>query len=206
MTHLDDLLYASLEDQKFFIETIKGLPLINGFSGNGLDSNGQPMPFCLGAHSVRCLREIIEITKPKNIIEIGLNVGVSSALWLEMSEANVMSCDISDRKETITAGEMLHDRYGSRFKFVICDSAYLVRDWIHEIAPMKPDLIFIDGAHDESSVVKDIGVALSLGIKHVVFDDFLEQFGEVQQAIAHFHQLKQVKVLGNIALYENTSI
>lgn len=198
MTNLDDLMYASKEDQEFYLKCVEGLPMINGFSMNGRDSNGVPMCYGTGSHSVRCLREFIEYVKPTSIIEIGLNCGYGSAMMLNLCDAEVLSVDISDRAETLRAGNLLHERYGDRFHYVICDSGELTKKeyWILN---KKFSMAFVDGAHDESSVVKDIALCMTLGIKYLMMDDWLPQFGEVQEAVKHFPKLKVVKVLGNIS-------
>jgi len=202
-----ELMYASHEDQVFYLQCVNGLPGIEGFSKDGLDSNGRPMDYGVGAHSVRCFREIVEIAKPTSILEIGLNCGYSSALWLNMTDAKVLSVDISDRAETLEAGRILSKKFDPRFFYVISDSAVLLKNHSEDLAHYGFDLTFIDGGHLEHHVISDIELALALNIKWLAFDDILPQFGPgVLPAIAKFPQLKEVKTMGNIALYQNTEV
>ena len=192
MTH-EELMYASPEDIEFFNKCIEGLPKDPGYS--------------CGPHSVRCLREIVNITEPSSIIEIGLNCGYSSALWLELAEefsVSVLSIDISERKETLDAGFMLSSRYPSRFQFLICDSKKVNMLYAGKLERAKASLIFIDGGHEYEDVKSDIQLAINLGIKWIAFDDWLPQFGPgVQKAIAEHPELEMVKEMGNIVLMLN---
>lgn len=202
-----ELMYASDEDIAFFHKCTAGLPGVEGFSGTGFDANGNRIPYGCGPHSVRCLREIVEIAKPKAIIEIGLNCGYSSALWLNMSDAYVLSVDISDRKETLEAGRILNEKFFGRFSFIICDSAKLLDEYPALLKNQKFNLTFVDGGHLEHHVMADIKLALDLKIKWLAFDDVLPQFGPgVLPSIAKHPQLEEVKTLGNIALYKNTGV
>jgi predicted O-methyltransferase YrrM len=186
-----ELLYASPEDIAFFNECTKGLP----------DSQ----VYSCGAHSVRCLREIVGIVKPTSILEIGLNCGYSSAMWLALCpDASVMSVDI--KTDTVAAGEFLYNKYGlGRFSFIIYDSAKLIDAWGGLLKRQDFDLIFIDGGHLKKDVIADIKLSLTLGIEWLAFDDIMPRYGEVQQAIDEFPQLELVKTMGNIALYKNAN-
>ncbi|HTJ52648.1 MAG TPA: class I SAM-dependent methyltransferase [Cyclobacteriaceae bacterium] len=203
-----ELMYASEEDIAFFHKCTIGLPSAAGFSGTGFDASGNRIPFGCGPHSVRCLREIVDFVKPSGIIEVGLNCGWSSSMWLELApNAKVLSIDISDKAETMEAGSILLHRYSPRFEFMICDSAKAFEKWPSTLESVNADLIFIDGGHLEHHVMADIKLALDLKIKWLAFDDILEQFGPgVLPAIAKYPELEEVKTLGNIALYKNTSI
>lgn len=204
---MTDLMYSSDEDQQFFLKCVEGLPVINGFSGDGIDSNGEPMPYGIGPHSVRCLRRIVEIVKPKRILEIGFNVGISSSVWLNLCDASIVSVDISDRKETLVAADMLDARYPGRFKFICSDSAAALHPIVNHTAE-KFDLIFIDGGHLEHHVMADIDLAKRLGIPYLAFDDYLPQFGPgVQPAIKNNEvALAMVEEMGNIVLMKNNFV
>ena len=110
-----DLLFASVEDIMFFNKCIEGLPAQEGLRGDGVGQDGTPLPFSCGAHSVRCLREIVEIVNPGGILEIGFNIGRSASLWLNLSAGYLVSTDISRRPETLQAAQILTERYSERF-------------------------------------------------------------------------------------------
>jgi hypothetical protein len=192
-----ELMYASDEDKSFYNNSVKDLPTLSGLNGTGKDKFGLPLPYGTGPHSVRCLREISEIVKPKIIAEIGLNMGWSAAMWLELNpKASITSCDISYKDETIEAAKVLKERYGNRFDYFNILDGYKFKN--------KTDLIFIDGSHELNDVIKDIEVALSFNIPYISFDDVMPDFGFVQDAInLYLDKLVLIKVMGNIALYKN---
>lgn len=200
-----ELMFSNKEDQKFYLKAVEGLPLINGYSMNGLDSEGVPMCYGVGPHSVRCMREVVEIVNPKRIFEIGTNVSYSAALWLELAlDASIWTCDISKRKETEDAATIMRKRYPKRYHYMnrnegtIFARAFLMEEFY--------DMSFIDGDHTYEGITKDIALCTELGIPWIVFDDWLPQFSETQKCVVEWPQLEQVKVMGNIALYKNTTI
>src|ERR1700749_2247779 len=197
----EKLMYSSPEDQCFYLKGVEGLPTLAGLNGTGKDENGVPLPYGTGPHSVRCLREIVSIVHPQNIIEIGFNMGYSSAMWLELApEAKVFSCDISYKKETIVAAEILSERYDGRFRYMNRGDV-LFFSYLNE---NDFDLIFIDGGHELKDVVADLEFALNLKIPNIAMDDFLPEFGEIQKAIEQLgEKVEIVNVNGNIALLKN---
>lgn len=200
LTH-EQLLICSEEDKIFYNKCIEGLPKRSGNNGNYLDKYGVEIPYGSEAHVLQHLRTTIDIVKPKHILEIGLNLGWSSAMWLEISDANITSIDISDKDETIFAGEFLKNKYPARFDYSIIDSN-VAHKWLNGI---DFDLIFIDGGHDLESVIDDIFLAINLGISYLLFDDVSPRYGEVGIAIAQFdpRTLVLVKDMNNLRLYKN---
>ena len=192
----DNLMYASVEDTMMFLELTRGLPNLSGFNGTGKDEHGDPIPYGLGPHSVRCIREVCETTRPNSILEIGFNLGYSASMWLYFTSADLVSVDISDKKETLAAASTLQERHPGRFQFICSDSALVAP----LLAGKQFDLIFIDGGHLEHHVMNDIGLAKSLDIPNLCFDDWLPQFGPGVQPAIQKYDLDVVKVLGNIAL------
>lgn len=199
----EKLMYASDEDIVFYLESVKGLPTLAGLDGSGNGSDGIPLPYGLGPHSVKCLREIVEIVKPDKIFEIGFNMGWSASLWFNLSDfVFLFSCDISKKQETIEAAKFLYNKYEDYFEYIDRnDEIFNDRIKRHTF-----DLCFLDGGHLIEDVIKDINLCFELGIKYIAFDDFLPEFGEVQKAIETFgNKLEQVNVNGNIALYKNSN-
>lgn len=203
------LMYASDEDISIFNEWTKGLPSIGGLNGSGKDEDGIPIPYHCGPHSLRCFREIAEMTNPKKILEIGFNCGQSAAMWLELcSEAILISCDISEKKETLVAADILIKRYAKHHN--ILRFMYHNRNnesFVVHIKNTRFDLIFIDGGHLLEDVINDIQLALDLKIKWLAMDDWLPEFGEMQKAVETFgDKLEIVNVNGNIALLKNKTL
>lgn len=192
------LKYASPEDIEFFNKITEGLPTMAGKNGDGLDKFGQPIPYHSGPHILRHFRDTIEIVKPTDIFEIGFNMGHSSVMWLELSNADVFSCDISDKDETLKGWEILQERYGYRFSFTYRNLADFPIKWIHNVF----QLAFIDGAHDEENITKDIELCKYMKMPYLLFDDWYPRYGETQKAVAKFPELELVKDMNNLRLYK----
>lgn len=194
----EELLYASPEDWAFYIDIIQGLPTMAGKNGDGKDKNGDYIPYGSGPHIIRHFKDAISISKPRTILEIGLNCGVGSALLLSLSDAYVFSVDISDRDETIEAATILAERFPNRFGFNF-------RDKIEGINPLgitQFDLAWIDGGHEEEDVTKDIQLCKQLKIPYLLLDDIYSRFGPgVLPSIAKFPELELVKDMNNLRLY-----
>lgn len=189
----EELLYASEEDWAFYNKIIEGLPTMAGKNGDGLDKFGIPIPYHSGPHILRHFMEVRENIKPKKVLEIGFNMGHSAVMWLNMGHIAVCSLDISEKDETIEAAKLLEERYAGMF-------LYFNRK--HTAVDLGQfDLCFIDGAHDEESIIKDIEYAKILSIPYILFDDWYPRYGETQKAVAKFPELELVKDMNNLRLY-----
>lgn len=200
----EELLYASEEDWAFYKKIIEGLPTMAGKNGDGLDKFGIPIPYHSGPHILRHFREAIEIVKPTKILEIGFNMGHSAVMWLNLSDAYVYSVDVSKKDETFEGGEYLYSKFNNihnhRFEYRINkdgDHKSRLRDSVGNF-----DLCFIDGAHDEASIVCDIELCKYLHVPYLLFDDWYPRYGETQKAVAKFPELELVKDMNNLRLYK----
>ena len=202
----EELLYASEEDWAFYNKCIEGLPTREGKNGNFWDKNGSEIPWGSGPHIIKHFREVTKIVNPKEILEIGLCLGAGASMWLNISEANVYSIDISDRDETIEAGEMLMHKFPTRFRYYIGDSkAYAqenLRPFSNVYIPGQFDLCWLDGSHDETSIVFDIEVCKTFKVPYILFDDWYPRYGETQKAVAKFPELELVKDMNNLQLFK----
>jgi SAM-dependent methyltransferase len=193
-----ELLQSTPEEQKLWLEWVQGLPGLEGFSGTGHAANGERIPYGCGPHNIKAFREILEIVKPESILEIGMNVGYSTAMWLELCpKSKIVSIEISEKAETMAAAKILYERYNNRFHCIIGDSSKIRPD---ELDSRKYDLIFIDGGHLEENVTADIRLAHSLNIPWIVLDDWEPRFGPGVQVAAAKFPLEVVKVWGNTCL------
>lgn len=193
----EEWMYATEEDGKFYSDTIAPLPDFWGVSRTGDDSNGIRMEMGSGAHVVKHFKKAIEIVQPKNILEIGTNVGYGAAMLIELSDATVISTDISNRQETLNAAGTLKEKYKERFDFFLRNEDGWRRNQFY-------DMCFVDGGHDEYNATNDIIACREMGIKYLLFDDVEFQEG-VRNAIAKFPQLELVADMFNIKLYKNTT-
>ena len=199
----EDLMFSTIEEQVFWCNCVRGLPKLEGFSGTGIDKFGELIPYGTGPHSLRAFREAFEIVNPKLILEIGMNMGYATVVFLELSkEAKIITCDISLKEETIEAAKILKDKYSHRFHYFHRDSELfsLCLSFNHY------DIAFIDGGHLKHDVLTDISLCLNHKIPYLLFDDVLPQFGDVQECIDNFSQLELIKTWGNIALYKNKDL
>lgn len=198
MTELteEELKYASPEDIEFFNKITEGLPTMAGKNGDGLDKFGHPIPYHSGAHILRHFRDTIEIVNPKKIVEFGFNMGHSSAMWLELCNAYLHSFDISEKDETIEGARYLEKKYFPRFTFWRSDTKGLL------LTDPEIDLVFIDAAHDEKSIINDIRVAKAAKVKFILFDDWYKRYADTQDAVAQFPELELVKDMNNLRLYK----
>lgn len=130
------------------------------------------------------LNDVIQITKPRDILEIGFFAGSSAFMWLQLSAAKVTSVDpmvcLYDPKEVHTGRpenvQKLKDHFGAeRFHFIQKDSKLIRPD----VASKRYDLLFMDGGHWPTDVRNDFNLALELGIPWVLADDFVTDVEKV---------------------------
>jgi hypothetical protein len=205
MTELTDeqLLCASDEDWAFYKKVIDGLPTRDGKNGDNLDKFGTQIPYHSGPHILRHFRVALEIVEPKRIFEIGFNMGHSAAMFMELSDAEVCSCDVSRKDETIDAARYLEHKYRFHDRFTFNWREDI--DTGNNINPYPEyyfDLAFIDGAHDEENIEKDIQLCKLMKIPYLLFDDWYPRYGETQKAVAKFPELELVKDMNNLMLYK----
>lgn len=194
----EELMVSTPEEQAFWLNCVKGLPGLAGFSGTGYDAQGVRIPWGSGPHNLKAYRDIVEMVKPKSILEIGFNIGYSSAMWLNLCDCKVVSVEISDKAETIDAADKLFERFGGRIHVMIGDSG--TEKMKYDVSVRKYDMIFIDGGHLEENVMADIKLAQDLNIPWIALDDWIPRFGPGVQAAAAKFPLELVLELGNTAL------
>lgn len=189
----EELLYASEEDWEFYREAIDGLPTREGFKGNFLDKDNIEIPYGSGPHILKYFKKAINLSGCKSVLEIGFNLGHGAAMLLKLG-MKVDSVDISTKWETFYAALFLMHRYKSNFTYFnrgVWPPPYGVYD-----------MVFIDGAHDEASIVDDINLSKELNIPFLLLDDWLPKYGETQQAVAKFPELELVEDMNNLRLYK----
>jgi hypothetical protein len=113
-------------------------------------------------------QEVVKITSPKSILEIGFYRGASAFFWLYFSQATLLSVD-SMRWEfcSIENIQKLLNYFGNRFAF-ICEPSEKIR---HRILQQKFDFVFIDGGHTPDIVSNDMQLAADLEPTYIFLDD-----------------------------------
>lgn len=111
--------------------------------------------------------EIIEIVKPRQILEIGFNIGGSALMFLKIQpELIYNSIDIIVNEKSV---QYLEDEF-KFFEFYNYDSKD-IRPGEDFLMPYY-DMVFIDGDHTESGVRNDIEKSLLFNPKYLLFDDY----------------------------------
>ena len=192
-----DLMASTKEEDDFFHMATEGQPSHAGFTGTGFDANGVQIPFSLGYHSVRSMKYLIEKSgfKSGRMLEIGFNLGYSARIWLHLlPDIHLTSVDISNKAETLAAANVVWTKFPDRFVFACADSKTIASKLEKNFG-----LAFIDGDHTEEGIIADVQVCLDLGIRTMIFDDFLPQFGMTIPALAKF-PVKRFEPHGNLAI------
>jgi predicted O-methyltransferase YrrM len=157
----------------------------------------------LGPHSIRIIEEVLEITKPCSILEIGFGAGASASLFLSLSTASLASCEISHDTRVLTAADMLMRSFPGRFRFMNFPS-YELSDQ-HFKTTGAPDLIFIDGSHEYEEVANDLAFAIGF-IPWILLDDWWPHFGPgVQRAAKERPELERSGHWGNLILFRTVT-
>ena len=132
------------------------------------------------------------------ILEIGFNIGWSAKIWLSLTDAKIVSVDISKRKDTLIAVKKMKEMYPDRFHFLNVDSKSVLPDLTK--MDCRFDLVFIDGDHTFESIDNDIQVALELKAPYIFFDDWLPRYGPGTAPAVNKHNLEIVEEMGNMLL------
>ena len=112
-------------------------------------------------------REILEISNPDKVLEIGFNVGGSALMFLSINpELKYWSVDIQENDKSI---KYLSNKFWG-FSFVRLNSR-LIENTMYNL-PTEVDLAFVDGDHSEKGVRIDINKVLEFNPKYVLLDDY----------------------------------
>ena len=114
------------------------------------------------------LRELVAEREPKSIMEIGFNGGHSALLFLSITppETKVVSFDLGEYAYVFAAKKYIDSVFPGRHTLVTGDSTTTIPNYEEQVAhrlkntetapPLKFDLIFIDGGHQDDIPLKDI--------------------------------------------------
>lgn len=145
-------------------------------------------------------KDVLDIVKPKNILEIGFFRGGSASLWLCGSDAKLTSVDpindtvtidylkssnqhylIEDWQPQLNAVEKIKKAFPDRFEFIQKKSLVATEDG--DLNNEQYDFAFIDGDHAFRGVTFDMKMAVQSKIPYLLFDDY---WLEVEMAFSAF--------------------
>jgi hypothetical protein len=138
-------------------------------------------------------KQIKNLTKFKNLIEIGFNVGHSSTIILSMfDDVNITSFDINRNERTTQGADKVKEKFGQRHQFFAYNTLNLRQDLNNKKFSFLPaDLIFIDGGHTFDVALNDIMIAKENNIRYVLVDD--SNIPDVAKAIDSVSFLQKIK-------------
>lgn len=142
---------------------------------------------------------LIATPKIKTIVEIGFNTGISSAYFLSArDDIKVISVDIGFHRYVNDCKKLIDEQFPNRHTLLIGDSKKIIPE-LHKLDPsIKPDLIFIDGDHEEPTPLIDARNCLALADKEtvLVMDDtnLYNGWNGVLQAMCELLQKKEIDI------------
>ena len=132
-------------------------------------------------------KSVVEVTKCKNILEIGFNFGHSAFTFMTVNPDIIYhSVDICQHKYTKPNFEKLSEIFGDRFTFAEKNSRRLKPEDVK-----KYDLVFVDGDHSTHGMSSDLNLCNEAKIKYILVDDYVRCLSEEEniypkQLIDHF--------------------
>ncbi len=168
-------------------------------------------------------KEVLEISNPTDILEIGTHSGSGSLMLLSLSNANLSSIDIGHTWIGIDHGYLdwglasmgeglvkvfktLHHFFPDRFRIFIGDSSK--EHTIDLVKEKKFQLIFIDGDHSYEGCKKDIETAIRLNIPYILLDDYNLRDGDndARIVLAKEFNLTPIKIYNDIHNVANIGV
>jgi predicted O-methyltransferase YrrM len=99
----------------------------------------------------------------RTILEIGFNAGLSATAFLSARpDITVISVDIGSHDYVLKAKEWIDKEFPNRHMLLIGDSTKVLPQLLEQFPAYRPDLIFIDGGHDDPFPRLDINNAIKL--------------------------------------------
>lgn len=118
-------------------------------------------------------QDIIKRTNAVSMLEIGFNIGYSSAIWLEAGIQELYIIDINNHKDTHAALLSTQNTYATKhIRYLLADST---SDKAKNYTIPDIDIAFIDGGHTYDICLSDSYLAINKGAKWLVYDDVIEE-------------------------------
>lgn len=155
----------ALQNEEYYTSLNTLDSFINNYSGY-IEGHTRQVP-----EYMKKLHEVLSISNPKHILEIGFNIGCSSDSFLSMFKGcRVTSVDLGEHPYVTAAKRVIDGIYFHRHKLILGDST--------QIIPLldsstKFDFIFIDGGHFGNIPFLDLGNCKRIAHERtiVVMDD-----------------------------------
>jgi predicted O-methyltransferase YrrM len=138
--------------------------------------------------------DILKKTSAKSMLEIGFNIGYSSAVWLEQGISAMYIIDINIHKDTEAALKATKEQYSNKnIVWLLADSTSAeVKDWVIP----KIDLAFIDGGHTYDICLSDTMLSIDKGAKWLVYDDVIENHSNgIWQTITELETQNKIELI-----------
>lgn len=112
-------------------------------------------------------KEILEIAKPKSVLEIGFNAGGSALMFLSIDQ--FLDYDSIDIQKNEKSQKYLYNRFVG-FDFIEIDSKAASPSM--PFFQLKYDMVLVDGDHSMDGVISDIELSLKFDPEYILFDDW----------------------------------
>jgi predicted O-methyltransferase YrrM len=122
----------------------------------------------------------------KTILEIGFNAGLSATTFLSArSDITVISVDIGAHDYVLKAKEWIDKEFPNRHMLFIGDSTMVLPQIMNQFPYYKPDMIFIDGGHEDPYPRIDISNAMKMATPDtfIIIDDVVPWMKDIIIAI-----------------------
>lgn len=122
----------------------------------------------------------------KTVLEIGFNAGHSAATFLATRpDINVISIDLAAHDYVIPAKKWIDSLWPKRHLLIVGDSVQAMQVLHNFVPEFHPDLIFVDGGHDEPYPITDLRNALQFASPSswIIVDDTCAHMPAVLRAI-----------------------
>jgi predicted O-methyltransferase YrrM len=138
--------------------------------------------------------DILKKTGAKSMLEIGFNIGYSSAIWLDSGIDTLYIIDINNHKDTLPALNSTASFYlNKKIAWLLEDStSETAKNWyIHPV-----DIAFIDGGHTYETSLSDSYLSMSKGAKWLVYDDVIENHSNgIWQTITELEAQNKIELI-----------
>lgn len=149
--------------------------------------------------SLHIFEDVINIAKPKNILEIGFHTGRSAMSLLEYSDkACLTSCDVGEPwvsiNEIIKSVNIINE---IRERCEVFIGSSLTVKFRNFAANEKYDLMYVDGRHEEFLPRYDLETGILLGIPYILLDDYVPKCktNGVYYAVRYFEDKQAIEVI-----------